>query len=100
VTRARLEAAIAKMREVETAAEAGGVQAANAAFAGDTHDITHDIDPPLREADELLAQDLCASIVAIEQELGREPDLELLATRADIAAGLLEDSGRALGVLD
>jgi hypothetical protein len=100
VTAERLEAAITRMREVQSAAEAGGAQAANAAFVGDTHDITHDIDPPLRAVDPLLAQELCASILVIEQQLGTEPDLAVVAAEGEVAAGLLQDSGRALGLLD
>jgi hypothetical protein len=100
VTRERLEAAIEKMRELETAAAAGGAQAANAAFAGDTHAVTHDIDPPLRAADPALAEELCAAVVVIEQQLGGNPDLQVLAREAGKAARSLEESGTVLGVLD
>ena len=100
VTRERLQAAIDKMREVSSAAEAGGTQAANAAFSGDTHTITHDIDPPLRAADQQLAQDLCAAIVVLEQQFGANPDLVVVADQSAVAAGLLEESGRELGVFD
>jgi hypothetical protein len=100
VTRERLEAAIVKMREVQTAAENGGDQAANAAFAGDTHAITHDIDPPLRAADAELAQELCAAIVVIEQQLGMTPDLRLVGEQAALSADLLQRSGDVLGVFD
>jgi hypothetical protein len=100
VTKERLQAAIDKMGEVKAAAEAGDQAAANAAFAGDTHTVTHDIDPPLRAADPLLAADLCASIVLIEQAFGAGGDLEAIAPPANIAAGLLGESGRALGLFD
>jgi hypothetical protein len=100
VTRERLDAAIGKMREVQTAAENDGAQAANAAFGGDTHAITHDIDPPLRAADPQLAQDLCAAIVVVEQQLGATPDLRIVGQQASIAADLLQQSGEVLGVYD
>jgi len=100
VTEARLQAAIDKMGEVKTAAEAGDRATANAAFAGGAHTVTHDIDPPLRAADPLLAQDLCASIVVIEQEFGANGDMRAVAEEADTAAGLLEESGLVLGLFD
>ena len=100
VTEARLQAAIDKMGEVKTAAAAGDQATANAAFAGDTHTVTHDIDPPLRANDPLLAQDLCASIVLIEQEFGANGDMRALTEEADTAAGLLEQSGQVLGLFD
>ena len=100
VTEARLLAAIDKMGEVKAAAAVGDQAAANAAFAGDAHTVTHDIDPPLRAEDPQLAQDLCASIVVIEQEFGAGRDLGAVAASAETAAGLLEESGRVLGLFD
>ena len=98
VTEARLLAAIDKMGEAKAAAAAGDQAAANAAFAGDAHTVTHDIDPPLRAEDPQLAQDLCASIVVIEQEFGAGRDLGAVAASAETAAGLLEESGGVLGL--
>jgi hypothetical protein len=100
VTEERLLAAIDKMGEVKAAAAAGDHAAANAAFAGDAHTITHDIDPLLRAEDPQLAQDLCASIVLIEQEFGAGRDLGAVAASAEVAAGLLDESGRLLGPFD
>jgi len=100
VTEERLLAAIDKMGELKAAAEAGDQAAANAAFAGDAHTVTHDIDPPLRAEDPQLAQDLCASIVVIEQEFGAGRDLGAVAASSETAAGLLEESGRVLGLFD
>jgi hypothetical protein len=100
VTEARLRAAIDKMGDVKAAAEVGDQAAASAAFAGDAHAVTHDIDPPLRGEDPQLAQDLCASIVVIEQEFGSGRDLGAVAAAAETAAGLLEESGRVLGLFD
>jgi len=100
VTKERLQASIDKMREVRLAAEAGDAAGARDAFSGDAHAVTHDIDQPLRAADPLLAADLCESIVIIELEFGVQPDLEAVAGAAEISAGLLEESGRALGLTD
>jgi hypothetical protein len=100
ITKERLDSAIVRMREVESAAAAGAGQAANAAFAGDTHAVTHDIDEPLRDADPALAEELCAAVIVIEQQLGGNPNLPVLSQQAGVAAGLLEEAGPALGVSD
>ena len=100
VTKERLKAAVQKMGEVQRAAEAGDRATASAAFAGDTHAVTHDIDQPLRAADPLLARDLCESIVIIEQEFNGANDLGAIAAAAAISAQLLADSGRAMGLTE
>jgi hypothetical protein len=88
------------MDEVRQAADSGDAAAAGSAFAGDTHNVTHDIDQPLRAADPLLAHDLCESILSIEEQFGRTPDLQALAAEAGVAAELLQESGRILGLSD
>ena len=100
LTEERLLAAIDKMGDVKAAAEVGDQAAANAAFGGDTHAVTHDIDRPLRAEDPQLAQDLCAAVVLIEQEFGAGRDLGAVAASAEAAADLLEESGRLLGFFD
>ena len=100
VNKERLRAAVQKMGEVQRAAEAGDRATASAAFAGDTHAVTHDIDQPLRAADPLLARDLCESIVIIEQEFNGANDLGAIAAAAAISAQLLADSGRAMGLTE
>jgi len=100
ITEERLLAAIDKMGAVKAAAEVGDQSAANAAFASDAHTVTHDIDPPLRAEDPQLAQDLCAAIVLIEEEFGTGRDLGAVAASAETAVGLLEESGRLLGLFD
>jgi hypothetical protein len=100
VTKGRLQTSIDKMREVQRAAEAGDAAGARDAFSGDAHAITHDIDQPLRAADQLLASDLCESIVIIELEFGGQPDLEAVAGAAESSAALLEESGRVLSLSD
>jgi hypothetical protein len=100
VTKERLQTSIDSMREVRLAAEAGDATGARNAFSGDAHAITHDIDQPLRAADPQLAADLCESIVIIEIEFGGQPDLDAVAAAAEVSAGLLQESGRALGLSD
>ena len=96
VTKGRLEAAVQKLNEVQQMADSGDTAAARAAFAGDTHDITHDIDPPLRTADPVLARDLCESILILEQQFSGEQDPQTIAAAAQVSAVLLKDSGRTL----
>ena len=88
------------MDQVRQAAHSGGAAAAGAAFAGDTHNVTHDIDQPLRAADALLTSDLCESIISLEQQFARVPDLQVVAAEAEVSADLLRDSGRVLGLID
>jgi len=100
VTTARFEGAVAKMNEVQQAADSGDEAAARAAFAGDTHDITHDIDMPLRAADPELARDLSESMLSLEQQFASTPDLQAVGAEAGIAAELVQESGRALDLID
>ena len=88
------------MGEVGQAADSGNAAAAGSAFTGDTHNVTHDIDEPLRAVDPLLAHDLCESILSIEEQFGRTPDLQEIAAEAGVAPELLRESGRVLGLID
>ncbi|HUF52640.1 MAG TPA: hypothetical protein VMR52_02550 [Dehalococcoidia bacterium] len=98
LTASRIEAAATLMRQAGELAEGGDTQAAAQAFGGDTHNITHDIDGPLRLADQELAIELCIVIVALETEFGSTQDNEIIATNASAGANLLEEAGRALGI--
>jgi hypothetical protein len=100
VTTARLEGAVAKMNEIQQAAGSGDAAAARAAFAGDTHDVTHDIDEPLRAADPELARNLCESILSLEQQFAAAPDLQTVFAEAATAAELLLESARVLDLID
>ncbi len=98
LTEARLLAAIEQMRQV--ASLAGGDRAgAEATFAGDAHNITHDIDAPLRSRDEEIAIDLCLAATEIEVAIGTNYDGEAVSANAEEAARLLEAAGRSLGIL-
>jgi hypothetical protein len=100
LTEARILAASEQMRETADRAASGDAAAAGAAFAGDAHNITHDIDGPLRQADAQIAVALCESVLAIEIELGGGQDVAVIAEEAERSADLLEDAGRALGIIE
>jgi hypothetical protein len=88
------------MTEVPQAADSGDEAAARFAFAGATHDITHDIDVSIRAADPELARYFCETMVALEEQLAGTPDLQAVGAEAGIAAELLQESGRALDLID
>jgi hypothetical protein len=100
LTAARLETAIADMRETARLAATGDQAAAEAAFSGEAHNITHDLDGPLRRENEELAIELCLSIIEIERSFGTAYDAALVQREAEKSAGLLEDAGRALGIIE
>jgi hypothetical protein len=100
VTKERLDAAVGKMAEVRQSAHSGDAAAARAAFAGETHDITHDIDQPLRKVDTQLARDLCESVLSLEQQFAGTPDLQVVSLEARMSATLLEEAGGALGLIE
>jgi hypothetical protein len=95
----RLQAAIATMQQAGQLAAAGDEAGAEAAFVGDPHNLTHDIDGPLRGVDRDLALNLCHSIVAIELHLGVKYDTQIMQTEAAKSAGYLQQAGRELGIL-
>lgn len=99
LTPERIEDAIGQLRRVSSLAEAGDLAGAEAAFAGDAHNITHDIDGPLRINNEQLAMDLCLAVSEIERNLGANYDAEVITSRAGESADLLEEGARALGIL-
>lgn len=99
LTAERLQQAISGMRRVSTLAESGDQAAAEALFAGDSHNITHDIDGPLRTADEQLAIDLCLAIVEVETHLGANYDGDVVAAKTTEAADYLQEAARTLGIL-
>lgn len=101
LTAARVAAAAEAMRAAADLARAGDLAAAREMFSGDAHNITHDIDGPLRAVDEANATALCERVVEIELEFGRpSPDGEIIARAADEAADRLEVGARALGVIE
>ncbi|HEY5638915.1 MAG TPA: hypothetical protein VIW01_02590 [Dehalococcoidia bacterium] len=100
LTDERLVAAVAAFRETAATARAGDVIEASEAFAGDAHNITHDIDGPLRNADAALAVDLCESVSEIERQFATAADTTVIADEAEASAVLLEEAGRLLGITE
>ena len=60
------------------------------------HNFTHDVDTPLREADEELAKELCEAVIRFEDELISER-VGRVATEAIRVRDLLRDAAEALG---
>ena len=100
LTSERLAAAVAAFRETAEAARTGDVTGASVAFSGDAHNITHDIDGPLRSADPGLAVDICESVVKIERQFSTSADAVVIADEAETSAGFLEEAGRVLGITE
>jgi hypothetical protein len=99
LTARRVQEAVARLRLVASLAGAGDQAGAEAAFAGDAHNITHDIDGPLRVNHQQTAIDLCLAVTEIERHLGANYDGAVVADEAAESARLLEDGARALGIL-
>jgi hypothetical protein len=99
LTAQRIEDAIERLRQVSDLAAAGDKAGAEAAFAGEAHNITHDIDGPLRTNHEQIAIELCLAVSEIERRLGANYDGEVIADKADESADLLDEGARALGIL-
>lgn len=99
VTGPRIGAAADNLRLVADAAERGDMVMAQSLFFGETHNLTHDIDPPLRTADEQLATDLCDNILTLETQLPSGENLGLIQTSAEDAADQLDDARDVLGDL-
>ncbi len=84
------------MTDVKNAAAKEDVDGARAAFNGDAHDITHDIDQPLRVSDPELARSLCDAVLILERQLSGTQEPPIIAEQAGIAAGLLTEAAAAL----
>jgi hypothetical protein len=69
-------------------------------FAGDAHNLSHDIDGPLREVDPALAVDLCNSVLVLEREFAGDFSRDLIAIEAEKTARILEEAGQAMGILE
>lgn len=95
----RLTVAISELRRAGSFAANGDQNNAQATFVGDPHNLSHDIDGPLRAVDSGLALKLCQSIVAIELHLGDKYDAQTMQTEAEKAADLIQQAGLALGIL-
>lgn len=100
LTADRINAAAADLRQTAEVAATGDRDAATLVFFGDAHNISHDIDGPLRQVDNALVVNLCLSILALEEQFAAgQMDADVVSREAQNSAGLLEDAGRALGIL-
>jgi hypothetical protein len=100
VTADRLAKAVEGMKQLSAAAAAGDAAQVRNLFSGsDTHNLTHDIDGRLRQADPELGKQLCMSVVTIENQLTGSIDPATVRCAADMAAGLLEQATVESGVL-
>ncbi len=87
----------AGLARVAQAATAGDLEAAESAFFGDVHNFTHNVDPPLREADEELAKEICERVTEIEEELVIGRRVSVIAGQATRIRELVQDAAEALG---
>lgn len=104
LTAERLTNAATALREMAEAIDDGrDVEAVTIFFERDGHNLTHDIDGPLREVDEQLAIKLCQEIVSIEVQL--VPGVPAIGAAfevrddARLAADDIEAAGRTLGII-
>ncbi len=97
ISQIAFQAEDASLAGVIEAASAGDLQAAQEAFFGDVHNFTHDVDQPLREVDEELAEELCQAVNRIEEELTVNQRVDRVATEAARVRDLLRDAAVALG---
>jgi hypothetical protein len=100
LTEERVVAAVAAFDETAELARTGDVGGANAVFLGDAHNISHDIDGPLRDAAPALAVDLCESVLEIEQQFATAADTAVIANESETSARLLEEAGRVLRITE
>ena len=96
VTDQRIENAAAKMRSIADAAARGDRSLIDGLFADDSHNVTHDIDGPLRVTDADLAIELCLNVLELETQLARQYDLATIEEVAVASADLLERARSAL----
>lgn len=98
VTGERIDGAVINLRAVAEAASVGNTAPMAGLFFGNAHDITHDIDLPLRNANADLAKQLCLSILSLEIQLAGPYELSTIETEASNAADLLEEARGAMEI--
>lgn len=74
----------------------GDLNGAFAAFYGDVHAFTHNIDPELRAADEDAAKGLCEAVIKLEGLLEGDSPSAMAAATANLRE-LLRDAAETLG---
>lgn len=98
LTAERFEEASAGLDETIVQAEQDAPQEALVAFFLLSHDLTHDVDAPLREQDGALAIRLCNAVLQLEELVGQETDGETVAELARSTRDLLSETQDALSV--
>lgn len=93
VTDARILAAIESLGQMTDAANSGDVDRLRTIWlTTDGHNLTHDIDGPLRPLDPTLARTLCTQVVALENEMVGQISTDRVAGQAQIVAGSLQQA--------
>lgn len=100
VTEQRLLFAIEGTENMAEAARRGDLVQVQALFPGETHNVMHDIDAPLRAADPSLAMDLCRSVIVVENQVAGSLDADVIARESDRIATLLQAARDLLDLPD
>ncbi len=98
LTADRMQLAIDDLRGTAFAATTGDLDAARGHFFGPAHNLTHDIDPPLRAVNPQLATQLCTTVLALETHLLEQKVAPTLASEAQASADLVTRAATALGL--
>jgi len=96
VTDQRIENAATKTRSIADAAVRGDPSVMDGLFSSDAHNLTHDIDGPLRVTNADLAIELCLNVLELEIQLAGQYDLDTIEKVAVASADLLERARSAL----
>src|SRR3990172_2478271 len=97
LTRSTFEAADDDLSAMIDLAEAGDVTGTQVAFF-EPHNLTHNVDGPLRMVDQPLAIRLCNDVVIMEQELAGNRDPSVMAEQARKIREVLTAVAAALDV--
>ena len=87
------------LTRMNEAASVGNLESATEVWYdndSEVHNFTHNVDAPLREADEELAKELCEAVIRFEDELISER-VGRVGTMATRVRDLLRDAAEALG---
>jgi hypothetical protein len=97
VTGDRISNAVSSLNGMIDAADRGDAALARTIWlTGDTHNLTHDIDAPLRKVSEDSARTLCLKVVALEDAMAGKLFLEDVAAKTAAVVEALEDSQRLI----
>ena len=77
--------------------ESEDLNGASSVFFSQVHDLTHDIDGPLRSTNPALARDLCAIIGQMESDFAFGGEAESMKALANRARELMREASSLLG---